>query len=406
MSGEDPTSGPGFDFSRDPFVEQELLDSISDQLEESEFERVQQTLDRQQSQISDLQQQLADVQTERETLQQEVDNLTRRNADLQEQLAAAPDERVQFDATEVFSEFGTALDNAQTTLAERDLGYEVSDLNVRLRTNVVGTEGGVKFQFPGLDEQVTPEKLSEFDFQLQPRVTREGADYREIPSVVGMRLADAKSLLGDRGFEPTVVERQPGDEPDTVREQFPSPRSLAEPGTTVDLVVTTDRSDEPTEEGETEETSDSEGAESEPSDGTGESGDGTAGESGDGTAGESGDGTAGETDEEPVGEPDSEPTEATGEEEPTDVTGGPIGAGPSIEEVVEPVDLSEPRRQLQGIRGIGPTYAERLREAGIDDIVDLAGVEPERAAEATSAPVVRVRRWRERARETLQAQGE
>ena len=241
MSGEDPTSGPGFDFSRDPFVEQELLDSISDHLEESEFERV------------------------------------------------------QFDATEVFSEFGTALDNAQNTLAERDLGYEVSDLNVRLRTNVVGTEGGVKFQFPGLDEQVTPEKPSEFDFQLQPRVTREDADYREIPSVVGMRLADAKSLLGDRRFEPTVVERQPGDEPDTVREQFPSPRSLAEPETTVDLVVTTDRSDGPTEEGES---SDSEGAESEPPDGTGESGDGTAEETG----------------EEPGGEPDSEPTEATGEE--------------------------------------------------------------------------------------------
>jgi len=397
MSGEDPTSGPGFDFSRDPFVEQGLLDSINDQLEESEFERIQQTLDRQQSRISDLQQQLADVQTERETLQREVDTLADRNADLQEQLAAAPDERVQFDATEVFSEFGTALDDAQNTLSERDLGYEVSDLDVRLRTNVVGTEGGVKFQFPGLDEQVTPEKLSEFDFQLQPRVTREETDYREIPSVVGMRLADARSLLGDRGFEPTVVERQPGDEPDTVREQFPSPRSLAEPGTTVDLVATAERSHEPTEggeteetTGETEETSDPGGADSEPSDGTGESSDGTA----EGTGEESG------------GEPDSEPAEATEREEPTDVTGEPIGAGLPIEEAVDPVDISEPRRQLRGIRGIGPTYAERLREAGIDDIVDLVGVEPERAAEATSAPVVRVRRWRERARETLQEQGE
>lgn len=395
MSGEDPTSGPGVDLSRDPFVEQELLDSISDQLEESEFQRVQQTLGQQRSQISDLQQQLADAQTERETLRQQVDTLAERNADLQEQLAGPPEERVQFDAAEVFSEFGTALDDAQNTLAERDLDYEVSDLNVRLRTSVVGTEGGVKFQFPGLDEQVTPEKLSEFDFQLRPQVTREETDYREIPSVVGMRLGDATSLLEDRGFEPTVVERQPGDEPDTVREQFPSPRSLAEPGTTVDLVATTERSDEPSEEeptgetsGEAEETNDSEGTESEPSSATGESGDETAEETGEGTE----------------GDPPGGPTDLTGG--PTNVTDEPISAGQPMEEVVEPVDFPEPQRQLQGIGGIGPTYAERLREAGIDDVVDLARVEPERVAEATSVSVTRVRRWREHAREMVRGQGE
>ena len=48
---------------------------------------------------------------------------------------------------------------------------------------------------------------------------------------------------------------------------------------------------------------------------------------------------------------------------------------------------------LESIDGIGPTYAERLREAGIDGPAALADADPEAVAEAAEVPVSRAEDW-------------
>lgn len=51
------------------------------------------------------------------------------------------------------------------------------------------------------------------------------------------------------------------------------------------------------------------------------------------------------------------------------------------------------------VKGIGPSYGERLAEAGIETVADLAAAEPEQVAAETGLSPKRVGRWVERARE-------
>lgn len=77
------------------------------------------------------------------------------------------------------------------------------------------------------------------------------------------------------------------------------------------------------------------------------------------------------------------------------------GAGSETEE--EPGDAeatAEPvEADLEDIKGIGPTYAERLREAGIADVGALAEADPDALAEEAGIAESRVSNWVERARQ-------
>ena len=53
--------------------------------------------------------------------------------------------------------------------------------------------------------------------------------------------------------------------------------------------------------------------------------------------------------------------------------------------------------ELESIDGIGPAYAERLREAGVADLDDLVAVDAEDLARESGIAAGRIRTWIERA---------
>lgn len=57
---------------------------------------------------------------------------------------------------------------------------------------------------------------------------------------------------------------------------------------------------------------------------------------------------------------------------------------------------------LKDIKGIGPTYATRLRDAGIEDVAELADADPGELAEATDISETRLATWTDRARAHLE----
>jgi len=59
---------------------------------------------------------------------------------------------------------------------------------------------------------------------------------------------------------------------------------------------------------------------------------------------------------------------------------------------------SAPDAGVEEITGIGPTYAQRLRAAGIETVGDLAGADLETVADATNAAESRVDDWIAQAR--------
>jgi predicted flap endonuclease-1-like 5' DNA nuclease len=53
---------------------------------------------------------------------------------------------------------------------------------------------------------------------------------------------------------------------------------------------------------------------------------------------------------------------------------------------------------LESIKGIGPTYADRLQDIGIADTADLAAADAESLADETDISETRVQNWIDRAR--------
>lgn len=97
----------------------------------------------------------------------------------------------------------------------------------------------------------------------------------------------------------------------------------------------------------------------------------------------------------------TEPTEPDTDGAPTTRTGSPsTGSGDSAEseDSTEPGDSAESGAAVDGIKGIGPTYAERLEAAGIETVADLAASDVATVAEAAQASEGRVTDWIERAR--------
>jgi polyhydroxyalkanoate synthase len=91
--------------------------------------------------------------------------------------------------------------------------------------------------------------------------------------------------------------------------------------------------------------------------------------------------------EEATGTEDGEPVE-TGTD--VEAEAGTEAAGTDVEAAVAEAVADG---DLESVNGIGPTYAERLREAGIDGLAALATADPEAIAEAADVAVSRAEDW-------------
>jgi predicted flap endonuclease-1-like 5' DNA nuclease len=183
------------------------------------------------------------------------------------------------------------------------------------------------------------------------------------------------------------VTTEPGAEDDVVVGQFPSPHAVAEPGTAIDLTVS-ERQEVDTPAVVGHERDDAVRALREAGLVVGE---------------------------EQVIDADAPAGTVVGQEPPagTAVTPGTVvtltvasGANPTEREARDAFDAGdgvstsegESARDPQAVDGIGPTYAERLREAGIDSVDALLDADPDEVAAATEASPGRVERWLDAAR--------
>ena len=94
----------------------------------------------------------------------------------------------------------------------------------------------------------------------------------------------------------------------------------------------------------------------------------------------------------------AEPAEAAGPES-DDVTTDIDEVEPGDDGDEETNDEDDPGADVpvDRIKGIGPAYAERLGEIGIETVADLAAADAEEVAERTSVSEKRVGRWIDRA---------
>ncbi|WP_331236276.1 helix-hairpin-helix domain-containing protein [Natronorarus salvus] len=109
------------------------------------------------------------------------------------------------------------------------------------------------------------------------------------------------------------------------------------------------------------------------------------------------------TEEPPI---DGEPTETEPVDEPAPDTDEPVERTETAEPVEETVVEAEPGEfgsepsddPVVEIKGIGPSYADRLGEAGVETVSDLADADAEELGEATGISPKRIEAWIDRAR--------
>ncbi|WP_123536949.1 class III poly(R)-hydroxyalkanoic acid synthase subunit PhaC [Halosimplex salinum] len=90
----------------------------------------------------------------------------------------------------------------------------------------------------------------------------------------------------------------------------------------------------------------------------------------------------------------AQPDDVTAAEEAVEEAAAEAGPAAEEEAVAETTAEDEPESaDVDTVDGIGPTYADRLHEAGIATVADLAVSEPADVAEITGAPVSRVEDW-------------
>ncbi|WP_123536320.1 helix-hairpin-helix domain-containing protein [Halosimplex salinum] len=112
-------------------------------------------------------------------------------------------------------------------------------------------------------------------------------------------------------------------------------------------------------------------------------------------------GTDTAADSEPTAEVDSSTdTESTSETVETDDTEPDVteDEGEAEDEATGAPTEPAPDAELEDIKGIGPTYAERLREAGVGGVGELAEADAEALAEETDIATSRVEDWVEQAK--------
>jgi len=103
------------------------------------------------------------------------------------------------------------------------------------------------------------------------------------------------------------------------------------------------------------------------------------------------------TEEPPEDDVAAEPAEAAGAVTDHEGTETPAAepaeaAGPTPEDAEGSDTL-----QVTTVSGVGPAYAERLAEAGVETVADLAAADPEELAGTTDISEKRLRRWQESA---------
>lgn len=80
---------------------------------------------------------------------------------------------------------------------------------------------------------------------------------------------------------------------------------------------------------------------------------------------------------------------------------------PTGADAAEPAETTEPvpeapedgHEHVESISGIGPAYAKRLGDAGIESVAELADADADALADETGVSAKRIRRWIERAEE-------
>ena len=117
--------------------------------------------------------------------------------------------------------------------------YTISNMNVKLKTNLSLKDNELQFQLPKPDDILLPENLSTIEFTIRSSPNEiDVSEYVQVPNLAGMTREDAENAINNAGFKPGIVsEVESSSSQGIVIGQMPSANSIAVSGDLIDITV-------------------------------------------------------------------------------------------------------------------------------------------------------------------------
>jgi len=124
------------------------------------------------------------------------------------------------------------------------VGYIINKFEIDLMTHVTLEKGKIHYMLPMPDDIIPSKNLSTVRFGIKPipRVEPHLLDYTEVPNLIGLTSERAEQLIEDKGFKMGKVSQVPSNSmPGTVVFQSLEPLSMSQPGSAIDLKLAIQR---------------------------------------------------------------------------------------------------------------------------------------------------------------------
>ncbi|MDF1533579.1 MAG: DUF4332 domain-containing protein [Methanosarcinaceae archaeon] len=181
------------------------------------------------------------VELEKKVMSDKIAALLSEKAELEANVQTLQLQRPQIHSTNLVTTFRQSLDSMASSLNTPDArgNYTISNMNVKLKTNLSLKDNELQFQFPKPDDIILPENLSTIEFTIRSSPNElDVSEYMEVPDLKGMTQEDAEGAIKDAGFKPGIfTEVESSSSQGTVISQMPSANSIAMSGDLIDITI-------------------------------------------------------------------------------------------------------------------------------------------------------------------------
>ncbi len=208
---------------------------------ESELDAVHKELASKTDTLEQLKKENISLRHDYDILDSRIGEILKEKAELEKKLERLSRTRPELSSKNLVNAFKDSLEEMDSSLnsSSSRVNYNISSMNIKLRTNIAVKGNDLRFQLPKADDIIPADNLSEVEFTISSSVKQPSfSDLIDVPDVVGLDRDIAVSEIENAGFrQGEVIEKNSDLVQGTVLSQIPSGSSVAKPGDSVDLVI-------------------------------------------------------------------------------------------------------------------------------------------------------------------------
>lgn len=207
----------------------------------AEYESVQKQLAIKENSLAELKKENLSLKQDYSLLNNRLQEILKEKSETEKKLEQLSRTRPELSSSNLVKAFRDSLDEMDTAMKSGSsrVSYNVSSMNIKLRTNIAVQNNELRFQLPKPDDVIPAGNLSEVEFTISSTANEPMfSEYIDVPDVVGLDMDSAVSAIMNAGFtKGKIIEKESDLVQGTVLSQIPSGNAVAKSGDAVDIVI-------------------------------------------------------------------------------------------------------------------------------------------------------------------------